>query len=76
LLERAAAEGKDPAALALEPLEGMLASDNGLSAAASGDARVAAWRRFVAALRERTRSLPSMHRVDDSREAIYEDRGE
>ncbi len=74
LRERAAAEGKDPFALALEAVEEKL----GLRISGRPDtaARIAAWERFVAGMRGLTETLPSGQRIDDTREAIYQGRGE
>ena len=76
LRERAAAEGKDPAVFALEAVEEKLAGGNGASGQSDAADRVAAWDRFVAGMREWTQTLPPGHHVDDSRDSIYEGRGE
>lgn len=76
LLERAAAEGRDPADLALQAVEEKFASGSGSSARASCGASADAWARFTANMHEWTRRIPVGHEVDDSRESIYEGRGE
>jgi hypothetical protein len=76
LRERAAAEGKDPADLALQAVEEKLASGNGSSGQGSSETRAGAWTRFTASMHDWTRCLPAKHEVDDSRESIYEGRGE
>jgi len=40
------------------------------------DERLAAWNSFVQSMREHGRKLPPDHIIDDSRETIYEGRGE
>ncbi len=76
LREKAAAEGKDPSALALEAVaEGLAASDRPVSATTTAR-RLEAWGRFVAGMREHANNLPPGHVVDDSRESIYEGQGE
>jgi hypothetical protein len=76
LRQRAAAEGKDPAALALEAVAEKLAPPNGPVSQGTAADRLDAWNRFVAGMREHAKKLPSDHFVDDSRESIYEGRGE
>ena len=75
LQERAAAMGTDPASYVLKALEEKLAGSNG-GLAPSPDARREAWERFVGGMTEWTSKLPAGRRLDDSREAIYEGRGE
>jgi hypothetical protein len=77
LRERATAEGKDPATVALEAVAEKLASSNGsqLPEVTARD-RLDSWNRFVAGMREHGRSLPPDHFVDDSRDSIYRGRGE
>jgi hypothetical protein len=75
LLRHAAATGKDPAAFVQETLEEKLASfsEPRLTAAQ----RAAAWDGWVEHMRSwADNNLPRRHRVDDSRESIYEGRGE
>jgi len=72
----AAAEGKEPAAVALEALQDRLGVPNGPSTPPTPDARAAAWDRFIAGMHDWTRRLPSGHVANDSRESVYEDRGE
>ena len=76
LRQKAAAEGKDPDALALEAVAEKLAAPNGPAPQATAGARLDAWNRFVARMGEHARNLPSNHVVDDSRDSIYEGRGE
>jgi hypothetical protein len=76
LRERAAAEGKDPAALALEAVQEKLGGGNAVSGRPSAAERIAAWERFVAGMCGWTQTLLFGHRVDDTREAIYQGRGE
>ena len=76
LRERAAAEGKAPAVVALEAVAEKLAVPNGPNQEAAVQQRLDAWNRFVAAMREHGRRLPPGHFIDDSRESIYEGRGE
>lgn len=76
LCERAAAEGKDPASLALEAVAEKLAATNGPVSEGAAASRLDAWNRFVAGMRAHAGTLPSNHFVDDSRESIYEGRGE
>jgi hypothetical protein len=75
LRARADALGTDPTHFVLEALEEKLAKADG-NGGASPDARIAAWNRFVAGMRNWTQTLPADHRMDDTREAIYEGRGE
>jgi hypothetical protein len=75
LRERAAFEGKDPEALAVEAVREKLAGRNAILGSDAVE-RVAAWERFVAGMHGVTRTLPSGHRVDDTREGIYQGRGE
>lgn len=75
LQDQAAAMGTDPASFVLQALEEKLAGANG-GAAATPAARQQAWERFVAGMTEWTQTLPTGRRLDDSREAIYEGRGE
>ncbi len=73
LRERAAAEGKDPAAFALEAVQEKLAlSDNGPAASAelTPKQRSAEWLAWTASHK------PLGYVVDDSRESIYAGRGE
>ena len=75
LLRYAAAVGKDPATFVRETVEQKLASlsEPPLSAAE----RAAAWDRWVEHMRSwAEKNLPPGHRVNDSRESIYEGRGE
>ncbi len=76
LRERAAAEGKDPVALALEAVQEKLGFGEVISGRPDAAERIAAWERFVTGMRGSTETLPSGHRVDDTREAIYQGRGE
>jgi len=76
LRECAAAEGKDPSTLALEALQEKLGGRNAASGPPSSVERIAAWERFVARMCDWTKTLPSGHRVDDTREGIYQGRGE
>src|SRR3990170_8884722 len=69
--ERAAAEGRDPADLALKALQEKLGVTDGSSASSGREGRAAAWNRFVAHMHEWTRALPAGHVVDDSREGVY-----
>lgn len=75
LRERAAAMGTDPARFVLQVLEQELAEPNG-NASPSAEARIAAWNRFIEGARNWTKNLPSNRRMDDSRESIYEGRGQ
>jgi len=75
LQARAAALGTDPMRFVLQTLEEKLAEPNG-GFSASSDARIAAWDRFVSGMRDWTQHLPPDRRIDDSRESIYEGRGE
>lgn len=75
LRDRATAMGTDLTPFILEVLEQELAEPNS-RASASVEARVAAWNRFVGGMRDWTKNLPSDRRMDDSRESLYEGRGE
>jgi hypothetical protein len=71
--QRAAEVGKDPATFAREALEENFGSPHGSAAEGrplSSEQRVAEFLTWVASHR------PVGHEVDDSREAIYEGRGE
>ena len=76
LRERAAAEGKDPNALVLEAVAEKLSAPNGPASQSASEGRLQAWNRFLAATRDHAAALPPAHFVDDSRESIYEGRGE
>lgn len=76
LREKAAAQGKDPVALALEAVTERLAAPDDFVSPATAEERLEAWNRFAASMREHARNLPPGHLVDDSRESIYEGRGE
>lgn len=76
LRERAAAEGKDPAEFAVEALVERLTAPDTATPSPVTARRLAALDRFVTGMREHVRSLPPGHIVDDSRESIYEGRGE
>jgi len=76
LRARAEAEGKDPAAFALEAVTEKLAGPNGSGSHAAAHDRLDAWERFVTEMRQHAKNLPPHHFVDDSRESIYEGRGE
>lgn len=75
LRELAAAEGKDPAAVALEALAEKLSAPNGALSQAAADTRIAALNRFFARARQQTQKLPFGHTADDSRDSIYDVRG-
>jgi hypothetical protein len=75
LARRAAESGRDLAAVASDLIE------QAVSVPAPNDStaaqRVAAWDRWVATMREWGQNhLPAGHVVDDSRDSIYEGRGE
>jgi len=75
LMRYAAATGKDPAAFVQETVEEKLASLS--EPALTASQRAAAWDRWVEHMRSWAQTnLPSGHRVDDSRDSIYEGRGE
>ena len=76
LLERAASEGKDPATFVVEAIQQKLDGSNGSGTRPTLEDRTAAWDRFVTHMRQWTQNLPPGHRIDDSRETIYEGRGE
>ena len=76
LRERAAAEGKEPAALVLEALEQKLSIQVGYPVPRMPKDKLAAWEKFVSGMLESTKNLPPGHHVDDSRESIYEGRDE
>lgn len=71
LREQAARSGKSLEALALEALEDMLAECDDSSRLLSSDAWKAKFREFLASLPHSDAAF-----VDDSRESIYEGRGE
>ena len=75
LRARAAAMGTDPAHFILNVLEEKLAEPNGTNSLTT-DARVAAWNRFVEGTGNWTKNLPPNRRMDDSRDSIYDGRGE
>lgn len=72
---QAKALGTDPTSFVLQVLEEKLATSNGGTESSSAK-RTEAWERFVAGMNNWTSTLPSERRLDDSREAIYEGRGE
>lgn len=72
LRERAAAEGKDPTALALEAVAEKLGPAIARSSRDETAERRNAWNRFLEGTREHARSLPAGYMADDSRESIYE----
>jgi hypothetical protein len=76
LLERAAAEGKDPAAFALEAVQEKLKSKGAVDNGRLGEERLKAWNLFAANMHAWAQGLPAGHIIDDSRDAIYEGRGE
>lgn len=76
LREQAAAEGKDPAEFAVEAVvERLTMSGTSLPSSVVAQ-RLEALNRFVEGMREHAKTLPPGHIVDDSRETIYEGRGE
>ena len=76
LRERAAAEGKDPTDLAVEAIQEKLGQANGPATASTVESRGVAWDRFVTTMSKWAKHLPSGHRVDDSRDSIYDGRGQ
>jgi hypothetical protein len=76
LRERAAAEGKDPAEFAVEAVVQRLTAPDASSLSPTAARRLDALNSFVAGMREHAKTLPPGHIVDDSRESIYEGRGE
>ncbi|MEK6644469.1 MAG: hypothetical protein AABZ08_11230 [Planctomycetota bacterium] len=76
LRERAAAEGKDLMAVALEAVEQRLSEPNGSLSESIAKDRMEAWNRFLAATRGHAATLPAGYFADDDRGRIYEGRGE
>jgi hypothetical protein len=76
LRERAAAEGKDPIALALEAVNERVLAQDLTASQATAAAQKEAWNHFLAGVSEHAKTLPPGIVVDDSRESIYEGRGE
>lgn len=75
LAQRAAETGRDVATVASDLIEQAVATPN--PAASTPSQRVAAWDQWVAHMREwGEENLPAGHFVDDSRESIYDGRGE
>ena len=75
LRQRAAALGKDVEDFVRETVEEKLATQP--ESHPSPTARAAAWDRWVAHMRQwAQQNLPTGHVVDDSRESIYQGRGE
>jgi len=76
LARRAADAGKGMAELASDLIEKAVewpqAAENSLAAKGSLDG----WESFVGMMRDVAANLPPGHALDDSRERIYEDRGE
>lgn len=74
LRARAAELGTDPTGFVVKVLEKELAGSNGESPQL--ERRLAALDRFVARAAEWTAKLPPGRHLDDSRDSIYEGRGE
>lgn len=70
LLLLAQSQGKDMASLVMEAVEEKLADEDGVRPCASAEERVREFDRLIAGCK------PVGHFVDDSRERIYEGRGE
>lgn len=76
LAHRAAETGQDLGSVASDLLEQAIASRSGNGGSDSIPNRVAMWDAWVAKMREwGAKNLPPGHKVDDSRESIYEGRG-
>jgi len=73
LREQAVAKGVDITGYASELLERAVSQ---ASPTTSGKGSLEAWDNFVASMRDWGKKLPAGHFVDDSRESIYEGRGE
>lgn len=75
LRAQATASGTDLTTFVLHALEEKLSNTNG-GVAKTQDARLKGWENFVSAMNDWTKTLPSGRYLDDSRDSIYESRGE
>jgi len=77
LTERAASSGQDVSAVASELIERAVTTKTDATQQPTLAQRLAAWDAWVAGMREwGAKNIPAGHFVDDSRESIYEGRGE
>ena len=76
LREKAVAVGKDVVQLARELIEQGVGGPNGSISPETAEARLSALHRMIARARHQGERLPAGYVVDDSRESIYEGRGE
>jgi hypothetical protein len=77
LTQRAATSGQDVGTVASRLIEQAVTDGSAQTKALTQTQRLAAWEVWVAGMREwGSKNLPAGHIVDDSRESIYEGRGE
>lgn len=76
LSAKAAAAGKDLAAFVLEVVESSVGNGTARPGLESPQNGRKSWDHFLATARAWTQNLPAGRRLDDSRESIYEGRGE
>jgi len=76
LSAKAAAAGKDVAAFVLDVVKSSMGNGDKHTPSGSVEAGRKAWARFLHTARAATQNLPAGHSLDDSRDSIYEGRGE